>query len=176
MNLHQILCEAGTFLHGSYLDDSEGCRYGQPVTGNFIMTTRQLMHHVSCRVFTKTLSHPGHSAPLQPRFGVLWHRASPKTKITFEMEEISDSWWDSGKYNGATDGNWENCVRSQGAYFEATEASSSCVQCFLYLVSSSINVSIFHITSMDTFQTDLIYHEILWECSIERIQIYLQRF
>ena len=36
-------------------------------------------------------------------------------------------------------------MRSQGAYFEGTEASLSYVQCFLYLVSSSINVSIFFI-------------------------------
>ena len=30
---------------------------------------------------------------------------------------------------------------------KGTEASLSCVQCFLYLVSSSVNASIFHITS-----------------------------
>ena len=38
-------------------------------------------------------------------------------------------------------------MRSQGAYFgilKGTEASLSYVQGFLYLVSSSINVSIFH--------------------------------
>ena len=34
---------------------------------------------------------------------------------------------------------------------KGTEASLSCVQCFLYLVSSSINVSVFHITWLDTF-------------------------
>ena len=34
-----------------------------------------------------------------------------------------------------------------------TETSLSCVQCFLYLVSSSINVSIFHVTWLDTFYT-----------------------
>ena len=34
---------------------------------------------------------------------------------------------------------------------KATEASLSYAQCFLYLVSSSINVSIFHITWLDTF-------------------------
>ena len=33
------------------------------------------------------------------------------------------------------------------------EVSLSCVQCFLYLVSSSINVSIFHSTWLDTFGT-----------------------
>ena len=38
---------------------------------------------------------------------------------------------------------------------KGTEASLSCVQCFLYLVSSSVNVSIFHIAWLDTFWTDL---------------------
>ena len=38
-----------------------------------------------------------------------------------------------------------------------TEASLSHIQCFLYLVSSSINVSIFHIIWLDTFWTDFIY-------------------
>ena len=67
--------------------------------------------------FDKTASHPGDSAPLQPRFGALWLLAFPQTKITFEREEISGCQWDSGKYNGASDDNWENCERSQGAYF-----------------------------------------------------------
>ena len=39
---------------------------------------------------------------------------------------------------------------------KGTEASLSYVQCFLYLVSSSTNVSIIHITWLDTFWTDLI--------------------
>ena len=38
------------------------------------------------------------------------------------------------------------------------EASLSCVQCFLYLISSSINVSIFHITWLDTFWIDLLVY------------------
>ena len=40
---------------------------------------------------------------------------------------------------------------------KGTEVSLSYVQCFLYLVSSSIDVSIFHITWLDTFWTDLVY-------------------
>ena len=40
---------------------------------------------------------------------------------------------------------------------KGTEASLSYVQCFLYLVSSSINASSFHITWLDTLWTDLIY-------------------
>ena len=39
-------------------------------------------------------------------------------KITYEREEISGHWWGSGKYNEAADCNWENCVKSQGDYFE----------------------------------------------------------
>ena len=54
----------------------------------------------------------------QPRFGTLQLLAFPKIKITFEREEIADLWWDSGKYDRAADGNWENCVRSQDAYSE----------------------------------------------------------
>ena len=108
--------------------------------------------------FAKTSNHPGDSVPLQPRFGALWLLAFPKTKIAFEREEISDHWWDSGKYNGATDGNWENCVRSKVPTLKGTEASLSCL-CTVFLVSCIffINISIFHITWLDTFWTDLIY-------------------
>ena len=69
-------------------------------------------------VFGETSNHPGDSAPLQPRFGTLQLLAFLKTKITFEREDISDRQWDSRKHNRAVDGDWENCVRSQGAYFE----------------------------------------------------------
>ena len=53
----------------------------------------------------------------QHRFGALQLLAFPKTKITFEREEISDHQLDSGKYEGAADSDWEKDVRSQGAYF-----------------------------------------------------------
>ena len=55
---------------------------------------------------------------LQNRFGALQLLAFPQTKSTLEREEISDLRWDSGKFDGGADGDWENCVRSQGAYFE----------------------------------------------------------
>ena len=41
--------------------------------------------------------------------------------------------------------------------FKGTEASLSHVPCFLYLVCSSTNVSIFHSTWLDTLWTDLTY-------------------
>ena len=40
-----------------------------------------------------------------------------------------------------------------------TEVSLSCIQCFLYLVSSSINVSIFHIACLDTLWIDLVHQQ-----------------
>ena len=40
--------------------------------------------------FKKTSNHPGDSASLQSRLGALGFLAFPKTKITFEKEEISD--------------------------------------------------------------------------------------
>ena len=68
--------------------------------------------------FGETSHHLGDSAPLQPRIGTLQLLDFPNTKDTFDKEEISDHQWDSGKYDRAADGTWENCVRSQGAYFE----------------------------------------------------------
>ena len=64
---------------------------------------------------------------LQSSFVSLWLLAFPKTKITFDREEISDHWWDSGKYNGAADGNWQNYVRSQVPTLKGIEASLSYV-------------------------------------------------
>ena len=95
--------------------------------------TCPLMHQVSCRVFWQTSSHLGDSASLQPRFGALWLLAFPKAQITFEREKISDCRWNWGKYNRATDGDWENCVRSQGAYYE--EDWSVIFLCTVFLVS-----------------------------------------
>ena len=106
--------------------------------------------------FGKTSNHPSDSVPLRPRFGALRLLAFSKTKTTFEREEISvyghttlkapdlvwkgrdfrpvESWWDSGKYNTAADGYWENCVRSQGAYFKGDWSIT--VLCTMFLVSS----------------------------------------
>ena len=125
-------------------------------TGDWQLHHDNAPAHASCLIhsfFGKTSNHPDDSAPLQPRFGALQVLVFPKTKITFEREEISDCWWDAGKYEVA-DGNWENCVRSQGAYFEGDWGVI--VPCIMFLVSSSINTSIFHITWLDTFWRDFI--------------------
>ena len=83
--------------------------------------------------FDETSSHPDDSAPLQPAFGTPRLLAFPKTEITFEREEILDCQWDSGKYDRAADGDWENCVRSQGSYFEGDWGVI--VLCIMFLVS-----------------------------------------
>ena len=48
-------------------------------------------------------------------------------------------------------------MRSQVPTLKGTAALLSYVQRFLYFVSSSINVSIFHITWLDSFWTDLVH-------------------
>ena len=116
--------------------------------------THTITSHKEC--FGKTSNHPGDSAPLEPRFGALRFPAFPKTRIIFEREEISDHWWDSGKCDRAADGNWENWVRSQSAYFE--EDWGSRVLRTMFLVSSSTNVSIFHIMWLNTFWIGLILY------------------
>ena len=91
-------------------------------------------HISSCaEFFGETWNHPGDSASLQPRFGTLQLPAFCKTKITFDRKEISDHWWNSGKSEGATGDNWENCVRSQGACFEGDWGVI--VLCTMFLVS-----------------------------------------
>ena len=57
------------------------------------------------------------------------------------------------KHNRAADSDRENCVRSQGAYFEGDWGVI--VLCTVCPVSS-MNVSIFHITWLDTFWTGLV--------------------
>ena len=86
--------------------------------------------------FGKTSNHPGDSALLHSRFGALWLLAFLKTKIIFESREILDHWWGSGKFNGAADGNLENCMSSQGAYFEG---GWGIVLCTMFLVSCIIS-------------------------------------
>ena len=113
------------------------------------------MHHASTEFFCKTSNHPGDLASLQPRSGTLWLLAFPKTKIIFEREEISDCRRDIGKYDGAADGDWENCVKTQGAYFEGDWGII--VLCTMFLVSCIWNKCLyFHTTWIDNFWTDLV--------------------
>ena len=106
--------------------------------GNWWLAASSRQHAHSCltsrgEFFSKISSHPRDSATLQLRFGALRLLAFPKTKTTFEREEVSDCQWDSGKYNGSIDSDWENCVRSRGAYLEGDWGII--VLCTMFLVS-----------------------------------------
>ena len=106
--------------------------------GNWWLAASSLQHTCSCitshaEFCGETSNQPGDSAPLKPSFGALQLLAFPKTKITFEQEEISDHQQDSGKYDGAAGEDWENYVRVQGAYFEGDW--SSIVLCTMFLIT-----------------------------------------
>ena len=95
---------------------------------------------------------------LPTRFGTLWLWLFPKLKSPLKrkrfqtVNEIQENTTGQLMVIGRTV--WGPKVPT----LKETEASLSCVQCFLYLVSSSINVSIFHITWVNTFWTDLVLY------------------
>ena len=139
--------------------NSEGGSYGQLVIGSFITTT--LMHHVSCRVQSFLVKHQitqVTQSPYSPDLAPcddFWHCPKPKSPL-------------KGKRFQTTDEIQENTVGQLMAIgrtvwgpklttLKGTDTSLSYVQCFLYIVSSSVNVSNFHIICLDTFWTDLIY-------------------
>ena len=77
--------------------------------GNWWLAASSQQHARSCitpheEFFGQTSNHPGDSVPLEARFGALQLLAFPKTKTTSGREEISDCWWDSGKYDRAAVG------------------------------------------------------------------------
>ena len=124
--------------------------------GNWWLAASPWQHSHSCitshtEFFGKTSNHPGDSAPLQPRFGTLWLLPSPKTKIIFKwkrfytVNEIQENTMGLLMVIGRTV--WGPKVPT----LRGTEVSLSYVQCFLYLVSSSVNVSVMW---PDTFWTD----------------------
>ena len=136
-------------LCGKYFDDAEGRSYGQQVIASFITTVHLLVHHVLCRVFRWNIKSPR----WLPRFGALRLLAFPKTKITFERDfrllmrfrKIQwGSWWWLG----------ELCEVPRCPLWRGLRC-----HCPMYnvLISSSINVSIFHIIWRDTFWTDLVH-------------------
>ena len=93
--------------------------------------------------------------PQQPIFGALQLLAFPTSALRGKrfqtIDEIQESIIGQLMVTGRT-------VRGPKVPpLKGTEVSLSYVQCFLYLVFSSINVSIFHITWLDTFWTDFVY-------------------
>ena len=130
-----------------------------------------LMYHVLCRVFWPNIkssrSLSPHTAQIwcpmtsgfSQNYNHLWKGIAFRLSMRFRKIQ-QDSWqWFQQRILQCFEQwkrHWENCVRSRGAYFDGTEASLPYAQCFLYLVASSINVSIFHSTWLDTFWADCI--------------------
>ena len=111
-------------------------------TGDWQLHHNNMLAHVSRLVqsfFEKRQNHPGDSALLQRWFGALQLLACPKTKITFEREEILDHWWDSGKYKM---GSWwqlgelckvPRCLLWRGLRYHCPVYNVSCIfSKFLY--------------------------------------------
>ena len=116
----------------------------------WLVVSSQQQHACSCTMsraefFGKTSNHPGDSAPLQPRF--LKPKSGLKGKRFQTVSEIQEN--TTGKLMVIGRTVWGPKVPT----LKGTRAWLSYVQCFLYLVSSSINVSIFHIAWLDTFWT-----------------------
>ena len=122
----------------------------------------------------ETLNHLGDSAPYSPdlmpcNFWLfLKLKSSLKGKRFQTIGEIQEN--TTGQLMAIGRTVWGPQVPT----LKGTEASLTYVQCFLYLLSSSINVSIFHIIWRDTFWTDLIsvtrvakLWKKLWECLAE---------
>ena len=113
------------------------------------LTMHVLMHQSGAEFFGKTSNHPSDSATLQPRFDTLWLLAKLKSPLKgrrFQtISEIEEN--TTGELMAIGRTVWGPKVPS----LKRTEVSFSYVQCFLYLVSSSINVSVFHIIWLDTF-------------------------
>ena len=102
----------------------------------------------------ETSNHPGDSAPLDPSFHTLWLVAFPKTKITFEREEISDLQWNSGKYIRLGRLWWlgelceiPRCLLWRKLRCHWPVYNGPCV---------FFNKGFFHITWLDIFWTDLV--------------------
>ena len=86
------------FIYGNYLDDSEGCSYGQLVIGSFITTVHPLMHHVSHAEFLAQyqiiqVTQPRYSPDLAPcNFYLFPKLKSPwKGKRFLAIHEIQEN-------------------------------------------------------------------------------------
>ena len=112
-----------------------------------------LMHHISCSLLVKhqitQVTQPPYSLDMVPCDFWLFPKLKSRLKGK-RFQIINEIQWD---------GNWENCVRPPCTYFERDW--SIIILCTMFIVSSSRNVSIFHITWLDTFRTDLVCHPLL---------------
>ena len=115
--------------------DLEGHSCGQLVIGSFSMTTNTLRHRVSCSfLFAKhqitPVTQPPYSPDLVPcDFWLFPKLKSPLKGKRFQtIDEIQEN-----MKGQLADEDWENCVRSQDAYFEGDWVII--VLCTMFLIS-----------------------------------------
>ena len=124
-------------------------------TGDWQLHHDNAPAHVSplMQFIYKTLNHPGDSAPYGPD---LVPRLFPKLKSLLKgkrfqtVDEIQENMMGQVMASGRTV--WGPKVPT----LNGTKVSLSYVQCFLYFVSSPINVSVFHMTWLGTLWTDVV--------------------
>ena len=149
MNLHQILCQAWTFLHRNYSGDSEGCTTdnwwwaaSSELVSSYIMSHTVFWRNIKS---PRWLSSPRDqiwcslTSGFSQNWNHLWKGRAFRPSIRFRkitMEQLM--------MTGRTV--WGPKVST----LKGTKVLLSYIQCFLYLVSS-VNVSIFHSTQLDTF-------------------------
>ena len=138
--------------------------------GNWWLASSSQQHAHSCIItspieffFGETSNHPADSALLQPRFGTLRLLAYPKLisplkgKKFQTVDEIQENVTGQLMEIGRTVGG------SKVPTLKGTEVSLSYVQCFLYSISSSINVSFFiYIYYMAGYLLERPYYVLLW--------------
>ena len=114
--------------------------------------------HIMSRAegFGETSNHPGDSAPFSPDLVPCNFWLFPKLNSLLKGKRFQII--DETQENMM---GWLMAIRravggSEVPTLKGTEVSLSCVECFLYLGSSSINVSIFHSTWLNTFWIDLV--------------------
>ena len=111
--------------------------------------------HAEC--FGETSNCPGDSAPYSPdlmpwNYWLFPKLKSPLKEKTFQtISEIQENTTGQLVVTGRT------VLGSKAPTLMGTEASLSYLQCFLRLVSSSVNVCIFHMTWLDTFWNNLVF-------------------
>ena len=131
--------------------------------GNWWLAASSWLHAHSCITshaeFCGEISnHPGYSDPYLPDLMPCDFWLFPKLKSPLKGKRFQTiSAIIAGKYGRAADGDWENYMKSQCVYFEGDWGVIALWSMFLDLVSSSINVSIFHITYLDSKIMPLIW-------------------
>ena len=118
---------------------------------------------MSCaEIFGETSNHPGDSAPLPPRLGALQFWLFPKLKSPLKGERFQTTNEIQENMMGQLTVIGRTVFGPKVPTLKGTEVSLSYAQCFLYLVSSSINVSFILHGWIPSGQTSHIYKIYKW--------------